>query len=53
MEDRRSMLERFIKEFGKFDYLVKSTEFHIFAREKGDIEKILGALYKQSPMQIL
>ena len=47
------MLERFMKELARFDYLVNSKEFKIFAREKGDIEKILNALMKQTPMQIL
>lgn len=42
-----------MKEVAKFDYLVFSKEFKIFSREKGDIEKILNALVKQSPVQIL
>ncbi len=42
-----------MKELAKFDYLVHSKEFKIFAREKGDIEKILNALLRQTPMQIL
>ncbi len=42
-----------MKELSRFDYLVHSKEFKIFAREKGDIEKILSALQKQTPMQIL
>lgn len=40
------MLERFMKEIAKFDYLTQSKEFRIFTREKGDIEKILGALIR-------
>lgn len=44
------MLDRFMKEIGKLDYLTHSKEFKIFAREKGDIEKILGNLEKQTPM---
>ena len=47
------MLERFMKELARFDYLLNSKEFKIFAREKGDIEKILSALLKQTPMIIL
>jgi hypothetical protein len=35
-----------MKELAKFDYLFHSKEFKIFAREKGDIEKILNALLK-------
>lgn len=42
-----------MKELGKYDYLVKSQEFHIFARDKVDVEKGLGILSKQTPMQIL
>lgn len=42
-----------MKEIGRFDYLVHSREFKIFAREKGDIEKILNGLVKQTPMQVL
>lgn len=42
-----------MKEVGRFDYLVHSREFKIFAREKGDIEKILNGLVKQTPMQVL
>ena len=53
VEERRSLLERFMKEIAKCDYLVHSKEFRIFAREKGDVEKILNSLVKQSPMQIL
>ena len=46
IEERRLLLERFMKELAKFDYLVFSKEFKIFSREKGDIEKILNALIK-------
>jgi hypothetical protein len=40
------LLERFMKEVGKFEYLTHSKEFKIFAREKGDIEKILNAMMR-------
>jgi sorting nexin-1/2 len=53
VEERRSLLERFMKEVAKFDYLTHSKEFRIFARDKGDIEKILNGLVKQTPKQIL
>ena len=42
-----------MKELAKFDCLVYSKEFKIFSREKGDIEKILNALLRQTPIQIL
>jgi len=47
------MLERFMKELAKFDYLTHSKEFKIFARDKGDLDKILNNLVKQTPMQVL
>ena len=50
VEERRRLLERFMKELAKCDYLIHSKEFRIFAREKGDVEKILNSLVKQSPM---
>lgn len=53
IEERRSLLERFMKELAKHDYLTHSKEFRIFAREKGDVDKILNNLMKQNPMQIL
>mmetsp|Transcript_23403 Transcript_23403/g.17821 ORF Transcript_23403/g.17821 Transcript_23403/m.17821 type:complete len:180 (+) Transcript_23403:587-1126(+) len=53
IEERRSLLERFMKELSRFDYLVYSKEFKIFTRQQGDIEKLLTAQVKQSPMQIL
>ena len=42
-----------MKEVSKFDYLIQSKEFKIFSREKGDIEKILNSLLRQTPMQLL
>ena len=53
IEERRSLLERFMKELAKYDYLVNSKEFKIFARERGDIEKILGNMIKQTPLSVL
>jgi sorting nexin-1/2 len=53
IDERRNLLERFMKEVAKFDYITHSKEFRIFAREKGDIEKILNGLVKQMPMQVL
>jgi hypothetical protein len=50
IEERRSLLERFMKELSKFDYLIHSKEFKIFSREKGEIEKILNSLLRQTPM---
>ena len=46
IEERRGLLERFLKEVAKYDYLIQSKEFKIFARDKGDIEKVLGSLLR-------
>ncbi len=53
VEERRALLERFMKEIAKFDHLTQSREFKVFARERGDIEKILNSMLKQTPMQVL
>lgn len=53
MEERRSLLERFMKEIAKYDYIIYSKEFKIFARGKGEIDKVLQSLPKQTPMQVL
>ena len=42
-----------MKDLAKYDHLVHSREFKIFARDKGDVEKILNSLVKQTPMQVL
>lgn len=46
VEERRSLLERFMKEIAKYDYIVFSKEFKVFARGKGEIDKVLLALPK-------
>ena len=53
VEERRELLERFMKEIAKYDYIVFSKEFKVFARGKGEIDKVLYALPKQTPMQVL
>lgn len=53
IEERRSLLERFMKELAKYDYLVHSKEFKTFARDRGDLEKILSSLTRQTPLQVL
>lgn len=42
-----------MKEIAKFDYIIYSKEFKVFARGKGEIDKVLYALPKQTPMQVL
>ena len=46
VEERRSLLERFMKDIAKFDYIIYSKEFKVFARGKGEIDKVLYALPK-------
>lgn len=53
VEERRLLLERFMKEIAKYDYIIYSKEFKVFARGKGEIDKVLYALPKQTPMQVL
>ena len=53
IEERRTLLERFMKECAKFDYIVFSKEFKLFARGNGEVDKVLLSLSKQTPMQVL
>lgn len=53
IEERRSLLERFMKECAKYDYIIYSKEFKVFSRGKGEIDKVLLALPKQTPLQVL
>jgi hypothetical protein len=54
VEQRRSLLERFMRECGKYEYLIESKEFKIFTRSTaGEIDTVLKALPRQTPMQIL
>jgi len=50
VEERRALLERFMKEIAKFDHLTQSKEFRVFAREKGEIDKILSSMLRQTPL---
>mmetsp|Transcript_33621 Transcript_33621/g.32659 ORF Transcript_33621/g.32659 Transcript_33621/m.32659 type:complete len:131 (+) Transcript_33621:228-620(+) len=42
--DRRYYLERFLRKIAKYDYLMNSEEFAMFARPTGDIEKTLAKI---------
>jgi sorting nexin-1/2 len=53
IEERRCLLERFLKEVAKFDYIIFSKEFKLFARGNGEVDKVLQSLSKQTPMQVL
>lgn len=42
-------MERFIQECAKYEYLIESKEFKIFARQAGEITEQMERLTKQSP----
>ena len=42
VEERRALLERFMKEIAKFEFLTQSKEFRVFSRDKGEIDKTLS-----------
>lgn len=54
IEERRSLLNRFILECSKFEFIINSDEFKIFALQKaGEIGPALENMPKQRPTQIL
>ena len=53
VEERRALLERFIREISQFDFLIESKEMQIFARGAGEVTKQLTDLSNQSPTEIL
>jgi sorting nexin-1/2 len=53
VEERRQLLERFIQECSKYNYIIESEEFQIFARAAGEIVDRLDKLPKQGPGKIL
>lgn len=54
LELRRSLLERFVRECSKYEFIVESREFRLFARNTaGEVDVILYKLQRQTPTQIL
>ena len=53
IEERRSLLDRFIRECAKFEFILESQEFRIFARQAGEVGDALERLPQQTPGQIL
>lgn len=53
VEQRRSLLEKFMRECGKYEYLIESKEFKIFTHTKGEVDKALDDLPRQTPQQII
>ena len=51
--DRRYYLERFIRKIAKYDYLLNSEEFLVFARPNGDIEAAFKRLQKMATAKII
>jgi len=46
IEERRELLNRFMKEISKYEYITKSEEFKCFSRGKGEVDKLLDKLPK-------
>lgn len=53
IEERRELLQRFIRELAKFDYIIESKEFKLFSRGLGEVDEQLQRLPKQKPEEIL
>lgn len=49
IEERRSLLDRFIRECAKFEFILESQEFKIFARQTGEVGDTLEKLGDQTP----
>jgi hypothetical protein len=44
VEERRQLLERFIRECAKYEFLIESKEFKIFTHQNGEVTDILEKL---------
>lgn len=53
IEERRSLLNRFVYECSKFEFIINSKEFRIFARQPGEVGDTLEKLPRETPTQIL
>lgn len=51
--ERTLLLEKFIKEIAKYEFLVESKEFKLFTRGQGEIDVQMKNLPGQRPTQIL
>ncbi len=49
IEERRLLLERFVRECAKYEYLTESKEFKIFSRQQGEVANVLEKMPKMSP----
>ena len=50
VEERRQLLEKFLKDCSRFDYIIFSKEFKLFSRGQGEIDKSLNQLPSQTPL---
>lgn len=53
LEERRSLLERFLRELAQFKFIISSEEFKIFSRGAGEVLNSFKALPAVSPKDIL
>ena len=53
IEERRQLLERFLRELAKFKFIIDSEEFNMFSRGQGEVNKALENKPKQRPLEIL
>lgn len=53
VEERRALLERFLRELARYDFIVESKEFKIFSRGAGEIDETLKRLPKQTAKALL
>ena len=53
VEERRQLLERFLRECSKYEFIIESQEFKIFSRQNGEVNEVLEKMPRQSPSQIL
>lgn len=53
VEERRALLERFLRELSKYDFIIESKEFKIFSRGGGEVDEVLAKLPKQSALAII
>jgi hypothetical protein len=46
IEERRALLERFLRELARYDFIIESKEFKIFSRGPGEVDQQLLKLPK-------
>lgn len=44
VEERRALLERFLREVAIYEFIIESKEFKIFARGAGEVDDQLSSL---------